>query len=162
MSVPPIPAALVDMVGRGVSVHVASRDARMRPSVMRGLGLDLDLAAGRITVFVSREQAGQLVLDLSANGHVAVVVSEPLSHRAMQLKATRATLRNAVAADEAVLARYLASMERAVQSVGHAPRMARAMLAHRIEDLVAVSFTPDQAFDQTPGPKAGAALGGQP
>ena len=36
--------------------------------------------------------------------------------------------------------------------------MTRAMLAHRLDDLVAVSFTPAQAFDQTPGPQAGVPL----
>ena len=36
--------------------------------------------------------------------------------------------------------------------------VARAMLAHRLDDLVAISFTPALAFDQTPGPQAGAAL----
>ena len=34
------------------------------------------------------------------------------------------------------------------------------MLAHRLDDLVAISFAPEQAFDQTPGPKAGAPLSG--
>ena len=31
---------------------------------------------------------------------------------------------------------------------------------HRLEDLVAVSFVPEEAYDQTPGPRAGSALGG--
>ena len=32
------------------------------------------------------------------------------------------------------------------------------MLAHRHEELVAVSFAPEQAFEQTPGPRAGTRL----
>jgi hypothetical protein len=32
------------------------------------------------------------------------------------------------------------------------------MLAHRLEDVVAVSFAPALAFDQTPGPRAGSPL----
>jgi hypothetical protein len=153
-----IPAVLVEMMGRGVSVHVASRDARQRPSVMRALGSDVDTARGLVTVYVSREQASQLVLDLSSTGHIAAVFSEPFSHRAVQVKATRANLRNAEASDVPVLARYCESMEREVQKVGHPAGMARAMLAHRIEDLVAISFEPEVAFEQTPGPKAGSAL----
>jgi hypothetical protein len=35
------------------------------------------------------------------------------------------------------------------------------MLAHTLDDVVAVRFTPEQAFDQTPGPRAGATLGSQ-
>jgi hypothetical protein len=34
------------------------------------------------------------------------------------------------------------------------------MLAHRLEDLVAITFEPEFAFDQTPGPRAGTPLAG--
>jgi hypothetical protein len=86
------------------------------------------------------------------------VFSEPASHRAVQVKAARAVLRDATAQDEPVLACYLASMEHEIQRVGHPPAVTRAMLAHRIEDLVAITFEPQQAFNQTPGAKAGAVL----
>jgi hypothetical protein len=154
-----IPADLVDMMARGVSVNVASRDARQRPTVMRAMASDVSADRRTVTVFLSRRQAAQLVLDVSANGHIAAVFSEPFSHRAVQVKATRASVRNATAADEPLLARYLASMEREIEKVGHPPRVTRAMLAHRIEDLVAITFEPELAFEQTPGPKAGSALG---
>jgi hypothetical protein len=45
-----------------------------------------------VTVYVSRTQASQLVLDISSTGHVSAVFSEPFSHRTVQLKATRAAL----------------------------------------------------------------------
>ncbi|CAA9420717.1 MAG: hypothetical protein AVDCRST_MAG51-1992, partial [uncultured Ramlibacter sp.] len=57
-----------------------------------------------------------------------------------------------------ILARYLASMEHEIQRVGYPPSVTRAMLAHRLEDVVAVTFTPEQAFEQTPGPQAGRTL----
>jgi len=153
-----IPADLIEMMARGVSVNVASPHARQRPSVMRALGSSLDAVQGRVTVYLSRAQASQLVLDVSSTGYIAAVFSEPFSHRAVQIKATRATLRNADASDVPVLARYRESMEREVQKVGHPAGVASAMLAHRIEDLVAISFEPELAFEQTQGPKAGSAL----
>ena len=39
-------------------------------------------------------------------------------------------------------------------------RVCQEWLAHRLDDVVAVRFTPEQAFDQTPGPRAGTPLGG--
>jgi len=69
-------------------------------------------------------------------------------------------LRNAEAADEPVMARYLASMEHEIQQVGFAPHLTRAMLSHKLDDLVAITFEPEVAFDQTPGPKAGTRLFG--
>ena len=155
----PLPPDLVAIMARGVSVIVASRDAALRPSLMRAVGSRVEADGGDITVYLSRPQSRQLVQDLAATGHVAVVFSVPSTHRSVQLKASRVEMRNADADDAAVLARYLASMEHEVQQVGFAPPLTRAMLAHRLDDVVAVRFTPEQAFDQTPGPRAGTAIG---
>lgn len=154
----PLPADLLAMMMSGVSVIVASRDQTLRPSVMRAVGSHVAADGGPITVYLARRQSRQLIQDIAATGHVAVVFSQPATHKTVQVKATRAVLRNAEPADEAVLARYLASMEQEIARVGYGPPMTRAMLAHRLEDVVAVTFEPELAFDQTPGPKAGAAL----
>ncbi len=154
-----LPPQLVAMMARGVSVIVGSRDLGNRPSVMRAVGSLVQDEGRSITVFVSRRQSRQLVQDIAATGHVAVVFSEPSTHRTVQVKASCASLRSARADDEPVLARYLASMEHEIQLVGHAPPLTRAMLAHQLDDVVAISFSPEQAFDQTPGPRAGEVLG---
>jgi hypothetical protein len=153
-----LPPDLLALMQRGVSVNVASRDAALRPSVMRAVGSHVTSDGGTITVYLSRRQAGQLVQEVDATGHITAVFSEPASHRTVQVKATRAALRNAEAADEPLLAKYLTSMEHEIQRVGYAPALTRVMLAHRLDELVAISFEPEQAFDQTPGPKAGARL----
>lgn len=154
-----LPADLVAMMARGVSVIVGSRDAQLRPSLMRAVGSRVEAGGQDITVYLNRPQSRQLLQDIAATGHIAVVFSEPSTHRTVQLKATRATVRQAGAEDEPVLAAYLRSMEHEIQQVGFAPRVTRAFLAHRLPDVVAVRFTPEQAFDQTPGPRAGAPLG---
>jgi len=160
MSAALLPPDLLAMMERGVSVIVGSRDAALRPSIMRALGSKVEDGGRKVTVFVSRRQSRQLVQDVAATGYIAVVFSEPSSHRTVQLKARRALLRNAEAADEPVMARYLASMEHEIQQVGFAPHLTRAMLSHRLDDLVAITFEPEVAFDQTPGPKAGTRLFG--
>ena len=156
-----LPPDLLAMMERGVSCLVGSRDADLRPSVMRAVGSSISADGRSITVFVSRRQSRQLVQDVAATGHIAVVFSEPATHRTVQVKATRAGLRSATPADEPVLARYLASMEHEIGRVGYAPPLTRAMLAHRLDDLVAISFEPELAFDQTPGPSAGAPILGK-
>jgi hypothetical protein len=152
-----VPPDLLAMMARGVSVIVASRDAALRPSVMRAVG-SVVADDGAITVFLARRQSRQLLQDLTATGRIAVVFSEPSTHRTVQVKGSRVDVREANAGDEPALGRYLASMEREIQQVGFPPQMTRAMLGHRLEDVVAVTFTPEQAFDQTPGPRAGAEL----
>ena len=155
----PLPSDLVAMMARGVSVIVASRDAALRPSLMRAVGSRVEEDGRAITVYLSRPQSRQVVQDLAATGHIAVVFSEPSTHRSVQLKASRVDMRGAAAEDAPVLERYLRSMEHEIQQVGFAPPLTRAMLSHRLEDVVAVRFTPEQAFEQTPGPRAGAPLG---
>jgi len=148
----------IAMIDRGVSAIVASRDQALRPSLMRAVGTSISDGAREITVWLARGSARQLLLDLAATGQIAVVFSEPATHRTVQLKGSRVTTRDATPADRPALARYLASMEQEVGRVGYGPRYVQAMLGHRLEDTVAVSFVPDQAFDQTPGPRAGAPL----
>lgn len=156
---PVIPPQLLAMMVRGVSVIVASRDAAMRPSLMRAVGSLVEDEGRQVTVFLSRRQSAQVIQDIAATGHIAVVFSAPSTHLTVQLKAKRASMRQAEESDRPVLAAYLRSMEREIELAGYGPELTRAMLAHKLEDLVAVRFTPEQAFDQTPGPRAGAALG---
>ena len=158
----PLPPDLVAMMARGVSVIVASRDTALRPNLMRAVGSRVEEDGRTITVYLSRPQSRQVVQDLAATGHIAVVFSEPSTHRSVQLKASRLDMRNADAQDTPVLDRYREALEREIQQVGFAPPLTRAMLAHRLEDVVAVRFTPEQAFDQTPGPRAGTPLGSTP
>jgi hypothetical protein len=51
-------------------------------------------------------------------------------------------------------------MEEEIERVGYPPRLTRAMLACRLDDLVAITFAPAQVFEQTPGPQAGKLMAG--
>ena len=82
----------VDMVAGGVSIIVAGRDARNETTVARAVGCRMAEDGRRITVFLSAAQSGALLADVRANGCVAVVFSEPTTHRAIQLKGTDAAI----------------------------------------------------------------------
>ena len=148
----------IAMIDKGVSAIVASRNVAHRPSLMRAVGAGIAPDGSEVTVYVARSQSRQLLQDIAATGHIAVVFSEPLSHRTVQVKAGRAELRAATEADEPLLRRYLRSMEHEVGCVGYDIPFVRAMLAFKLDDVVAIRFNPTAAFDQTPGPKAGSAL----
>ena len=156
---PLLPADYIALIKKGVSAIVASRDAAHRPSLMRAVGADISDDGRQLTLFVSRTQAAQLLQDIAAVGVVAVVFSQPLSHRTVQLKARSAMLRPADSGDLPLLQRYRASMEQEIGAVGHGPDFVQAMLAWTLDDLVAVRCAPEQAFEQTPGLRAGTALG---
>lgn len=148
----------IAMVAKGVSAIVASRGADLRPSIMRAVGSRISADGREVTVYLRRSQSEQLLRDIAQTGEIAVVFSVPSSHQTLQLKARQATQRPAGADDLPVLQAYLRSMEDEVGRVGYSPRYVAALLAAPLADVVAVRFTPTSAFDQTPGPRAGAAL----
>ncbi len=166
MSEPRMPALLspahVALIAKGVSVIAASHDLANRPRIMRAVGSSITADGRSITVFLSRPQARQLLADVATTGRIAVVFSEPSSHRSVQVKGVQASIREGGPEDLPVLHRYLKSMERELAQIAFGPEFARTMLSHRVEDLVVVTFEPVAAFDQTPGPKAGTALPSTP
>lgn len=155
---PLLPAEYLALMARGVSVIVASSSAARVPSLMRAVGSHVADGGHQVTVYVSRSQASQLLDDIASNGQVAVVFSSPASHQTLQLKSRQVTLRPMALGDLPILQRYRESMEQEVGAVGFPPTFTHAMLAHRIDDVVAIAFVPEQAFDQSPGPHAGTPL----
>ena len=53
--------AHIAMVDRGVSVIVASRNAALRPSIMRGVGSAISADGTQVTVFLRRSESRQLM-----------------------------------------------------------------------------------------------------
>jgi hypothetical protein len=149
---------LLAMMARGVSVIVSSCGPDLTPSLMRAVGSQVGPQGEQITVFLNRRQSAQLLHDVARSGRVAVVFSEPHSHRTVQLKSNGARLREVTPDDAPALQRYLQAMQGELGLIGFTPDFASAMLAHRLEDLSAITFAPEQAFDQTPGPLAGQPL----
>ena len=148
----------IAMIDKGVSAIVASRNAAHRPSLMRAVGASIAPDGSELTVYVARSRSRQLLQDVAATGQIAVVFSEPRSHRTVQVKAHEVELRSAVDSDAPVLQRYLRSMEHEIGNVGQSAAFVQAMLGCRLDDVVAIRLRPSEAYDQTPGPKAGSAL----
>ncbi|MGA0570317.1 hypothetical protein ACO2Q9_06310 [Variovorax sp. VNK109] len=146
----------IAIIDRGVSSIVASRSLDMKPSIMRAVGARITPDGTHVTVFVSRPASRQLLQDIATTGTVSVVFSVPFTHQTVQVKASRGVeIRPAGEQDRPVLARYLKSMEFEIGRVGYGPAFTRKMLSHDLAQTVAIGFTPEQAFDQTPGPRAG-------
>jgi hypothetical protein len=152
---------LLALMVKGVSVIVSACGLDLRPSLMRAMGSSVDADGATVTVYLSRSQSLQLLQDIASTGRLAAVFTQPHSHLAVQVKAGGARIRSADDSDAPLLARYLVSMEEELAQIGFSAEFTRTMYDHQIDDMVAVSFEPEQAFDQTPGPKAGAPLAAQ-
>ncbi len=142
----------------GVSVVVATRDAALVPHVVRGCGCRVSRDRRRITVLVEPARVGTVLEDVAANGLVAVVFSQPSTHRTIQIKGTDARLMRVTAADRAVSARHLEAWIAELTRIGYRQDFARVVRGHAGRGLAAITFTPTSAFQQTPGPGAGERL----
>jgi hypothetical protein len=140
-----------------VSVVVSARDAQLVPDVLRGCGCRVTRDRRRVTVLVEPARSGAVLDHVRANGMVAVVFSQPSTHRTLQLKGSDATVARAGRADFVTAQGHLAAWIDDMQRIGYTAAFARAVRGEPAE-IVAITFTPLAAFEQTPGPAAGQPL----
>ncbi len=145
-------------VESGLSIVVAARDAANVPTLVRAYGCRVAPDRRRVSVFVAPAQCPELLEDVRSTGAVAVVFSQPSTHRTIQLKGTDAAVERLEAGDADRMARQTKAFCADLALLGFAPTMGHTLLASAGEDLVAIAFTPNAAFVQTPGPRAGAPL----
>ena len=141
-------------------VSAASRNADHVPSVARGIGYQLARDGGRLAVFLCRTHAEQLLADVRATELVAVVFSEPHTHRTLQLKGSDARVGPLQARERAGLPVYADLVAEELTPLGYREDWARTVIEADPAQVLAIRFTPESAYAQTPGPRAGAPLGG--
>lgn len=145
------------LLARRVSIVVASRDDQRRPHLMRALACRLSSDLRRVTLLLPLGAAAQVLDDLRANGHVAAVFSEPTTNRSLQLKGVEAQVLSATADDAALAAEHLERFIAEIGELGFPAGVAQTILCAD-GGIAAVSFTVAEAYEQTPGPRAGARL----
>lgn len=157
-SVAPLDEALAAFVTSRISVQVAACDEHGATSLVRALGARVAADRMRVTIVMARSQAEPVLRMLRANGKIAAVFSEPVTHRTIQLKGRDAAIEAATPADEAELAPYASAMAAHLRAYDVPEAFTRAMVSCPPGDLIAVSFSPCEAYGQTPGPHAGERL----
>jgi hypothetical protein len=160
----PTPPTLLDaelaafMQQDGMSVMAGSCGADLRPSVVRALGCQVAPDRGEVRIFVSQAAAAPLLAHVRETGRLAAVFSRPTTHRTLQLKGKDARLASVSAEQLAIAARCRDGLVAELDRIGFQPTLIRTLLACADEDIVAIRFTPLEAYSQTPGPDAGRAL----
>jgi hypothetical protein len=147
---------LCAFVRSGVSVGVATRDAAMRPHVTRVVGTRHD--GERVVVLLPRAQALDVIADVEANGRIAMVITQPSTHRTYQFKASDARIVPSEHDARECAEAYRDAFARELQLVGWPHAYTEALLEGIDDELVCIAFTPEAAFLGTPGPKAGDAI----
>ena len=139
----------------GVSVVVATRNAALVPDAVRGCGCRVSRDRRSVTVLVESLRIGSVIADIEVNGLIAVVFSQPSTHRTIQLKGTDARVVRVSPRDRDLVEQHLTAWVDELTAIGYRPEFARAVHGEVPDAMVALVFTPTAAFQQTPGPGAG-------
>lgn len=146
---------LAAFLQEGVGIHVATRNAALRPNGTRALAVAVDADGLHIVVYVADVAAARVLPDLEANGQVAVGFGRPIDDRACQVKGLFIGARPATEAERPAVSaqwdRFLGSLEQ----IG-IPRAATRMWV--TWPAVAIRLRATTLFNQTPGPDAGAPI----
>lgn len=142
----------------GVSVIAASRDARLVPSVSRGVACRVSEDRRSLIVLLRRTPAATVLRDIADSGWITTCHSQPSTHRTIQLKGRDARIEAPGPQDIALAQAFVDGFFAELEPIGYTEAFVRTVLFFAPEDLVAVRFTPTEIYSQTPGPNAGQRL----
>ncbi len=143
---------LVELIEGGTSILVGTRDAALRPELVRGVGALVGPDRASLTVFVPAELAARTLANLEHNGAIAVTFSQLSNHRTVQVKGKLRSLRRSRKNERPHLERYVAAFAEQVHFTGCSRRIVRRL---RFWPSVALEIAIRDLFAQTPGPGAG-------
>jgi hypothetical protein len=153
---PVLDPAVVEFIHGGVAVGVATRDDQLRPEFARGWGPEVSADGRSLRLCVTAPEGSRMRANLEQNGAVAVGFSPPTIARAVQVKGVATVADEPEAADLERVERHVRSFVAEAERVGAPAELSERLVVR--EGLVAVGFSFDEVFDQTPGPTAGRRL----
>ncbi|HZI99868.1 MAG TPA: hypothetical protein VFD22_04335 [Gemmatimonadaceae bacterium] len=142
-------------IARGLSTVASSTTSRGLPVIGRAAGCRVSTDRRQVTLLIDQSQSPALIDAISSSGRIAVVFSEPTTHRTIQLKSGNASVAGLQKRDEKLIREYADAFVAHVCSIGFEESLVRALIWSDRATLAAVTFTPEEVFEQTPGPGAG-------
>jgi hypothetical protein len=153
---PVLDPGVIEFIHGGVAVGVATRDDNLRPEFARGWGPQVSADGRSLTLCVTAPTGSRMRANLDRNGALAVGFSPPTIARAVQVKGAASRVGDPEAADLDRVERHLRSFVAEAERIGAPAELSRRMFVGT--GLVAVAFSIDEVYDQTPGPTAGRRL----
>jgi hypothetical protein len=147
---------LAAFVHSGVAVGVGTRSDDLRPAFTRGWGPEVSADGRSMTLCVIAPPGSAARENIAGNGAIAVVFNPPTAGRALQLKGIVDEVREPGAGEIGRAEQHLEAFVAEAEQVGVPGELTRR--SFRRLDLLAVTFSIDEVFDQTPGQRAGARL----
>lgn len=134
---------------------VGTRDAEMRPEVLRASGCIVGAERTRLDILMNVETSRRTVANVAGGGPIAITFNRPMDHRTVQVKGRCVGVRGGTPADDEVARRYIALYSDALYMIGLSRAFVRRM---RVVPCMVVEVEVVEMFEQTPGPAAGKRL----
>jgi hypothetical protein len=144
----------------GVASYACSRTDRNVPVMGRVAGCRVSADRRSVTLFIQAASAVELLEEIRKSRQIAVVFNKPRTSQAIQIKGADATVIPFQKSDVKLLEEHCEAFVAEVSALGYTEDLIRSYLWFDPEDICAVRFTPQEAFVQTPGPRAGEPLKG--
>lgn len=142
----------------GVTINASACTRENTPVMARAIGCRVSPDRRKITLLLRMAGAEDFLEGIRARRQIAVVFSEPGTHKTIQFKGGDAAAVSVRKADVRLSERYGEAFVAAVCPLGYDESLIRAYVWFDPNDLTAVEFTSSEAFLQTPGPRAGEPL----
>ncbi|GAB3128871.1 hypothetical protein [Novispirillum itersonii] len=158
----PLSDAVLSFIASCGSIRLASRTAAFRPIAARGLSVVVaDRSSGLLRVCVSTPGCRPLLEAVQDSGTLAVALSQPLTHRSLQIKGRDAVLTGIQPEDRDQIDRLRRIMALDLRELGYDTSLTDSFWKAAEDPLTGITFTAAALFDQTPGPAAGSAIDGR-
>ena len=144
-------------IQQGVAAAVSCCNAELQPSMARVLGTRV-ASDDCITVLLSRSQNAPLLRDALPGGKIAAVFCLPENECALQIKGVITDVAAPHADDWTRVLDHRVAFADQIEPKGYAREFSDYYHAATADELVALSFVPQEIFEQTPGPQAGRSM----
>lgn len=152
---PRLPPEWAEHVSSGASTRLGGSHADGRPEICRGVAAQA-LADGRIEVLLNAKHGHDLIAAVRSSRRVSYVGSQPDTNRTLHVKGSDAEV---VAVTSAHAPMFAQCRDRFIERVKPFGFTRETIIGFwydlELDQLAAVRFSPDGAWDQSPGPGAG-------
>ena len=146
-----------ELLASGVTIEVATRDAALAPDLTSGAGVAVRDPSTILVYLPKCRPTERALRNLEDNGQIAATFTRPSDDRGLQVKGKVRSVREATQDDRCVQEMYRGGLAEQFALVG-VPRSVTRRL--RFFPSVVVEIDVREVYDQTPGPRAGARIGG--
>ena len=156
-----ITAELKDFLESGASVVMGTHDSACVPEAVRVWGPRVGRDGRSVSICVALATSGRALSNLRENGRVAVSFSLPTNYKTIQLKGRFLGTARPNGQDLTAVERHRDSFTASATRVGVGRRFIEGLWQKELVEsavMLKIRFVVERAFDQTPGPDAGAQL----